>query len=580
MQTKTGQEMRAEISGYFFTNDGEEFCCVFIQDISQKVALESAVESLNKATSRKVGRDFFMSLSKEFQNIFHTKYFLIAEVNPVDQNAHSILFTKDSEILPNLEYTLVGTPCENVKERGVYVFPKNIQTLFPQSINLVEMHAQSYVGAPLISSNGTVIGVIAIIDTKPYFEGPFDRAIFNLAADRAAAELERIILERQLNQAQKLDAIGTLAGGIAHDFNNILMAMNGNIELIEMVLEPDHEVLKYTNNLRKGSTRAKDLVKQILTFSRKQEIETREICLRVAVEESVSLLRAAIPSGITIEIEDLSQDAFVSADPTSIQQVMMNLCTNASHAVDPVSGKILIKTESVSLNETDALKSGLQPGDYVRVSVKDNGHGIDEVHLKHIFDPFFTTKEVGKGTGLGLSVVHGIITKHNGSISVESRRGIGTEFKFYLPKLDTHTVSDTVSKLIEKGSQQSIMIVDDEEAIGVVLATLLESLDYKVTTFTNPREALEHFKKFPSSFDLLITDYTMPSMTGEDLIRKMHECRTDMKYLLTSGLKGEGDFNFTDIHVRFLNKPYNVESLSHTVAQCLSSNTRATSKAA
>jgi two-component system, cell cycle sensor histidine kinase and response regulator CckA len=365
-------------------------------------------------------------------------------------------------------------------------------------------------------------------------------------------------LQTQLQQAQRLEAIGTLAGGIAHDFNNILSSVIGFTQLsLDDVLIGTHLHDNLTETLA-AANRARDLVKQIMAFSRKIEQEKKPVQIYPLVKETIRMLRSVIPTNIDIR-EHMSKEMItVNADPSQMNQVFVNLITNASHAVDE-NGIIEIGLEVVIFDET--IKNqfpDLLPGRYARISVGDNGWGIARENLNRIFDPYFTTKDPEKGTGLGLSVVHGIVKSHGGHITVYSEVGMGTTFQVYLP-LSGQSLSTESSQQAPQfpGGTERILLVDDEPSIVNMQKQTLERLGYTVAAVTSSRNALETFRLSPASFDLMITDMTMPDLTGDKLARALKEIRPDIPVILCTGFSEKiNSENAQDLVVDgFLMKP-------------------------
>ena len=343
--------------------------------------------------------------------------------------------------------------------------------------------------------------------------------------------------ERQLQQVLKIQAIGTLAGGIAHDFNNILFPIVGYTELT-MDEVPDNSVAH--NNLEevlKAAHRAKDLVQQILTFSRQSGQERKPVEVHSIIEEALKLLRASIPASIEI-IHNINDDCHpVMGDATQIHQVIMNLCTNAYQAMQDKGGTLEINLSEVDVGYEETVeKIGMQPGKHLQLLVRDEGCGMDAAVLDRIFEPYYTTKEQGKGTGLGLSVIHGIVKNHRGDISVTSTPGKGTTFKVYLPIIeDMDTVTEfEPSNGAVKGNER-ILLIDDEEQIVSMEQQMLENLGYEVTARTDSTEALKEFSQKPQNFDLVITDMTMPHMTGDELALKLLDIKPDIPVILCTG---------------------------------------------
>jgi PAS domain S-box-containing protein len=347
---------------------------------------------------------------------------------------------------------------------------------------------------------------------------------------------ERKRLETQLRQAQKMQAIGTLAGGIAHDFNNILTAILGYTELAMQERKQDRVLGHYLQRVLTAGNRAKDLVQQILAFSRQTEVKRTPIQLHLLIREVLGLLRAALPSTIAIRPVIDSHAGSVLADPTQIHQVVLNLCTNAAHAMRETGGVIEILLEAVEVTtDRTTVAADLEPGPYVRLTVRDTGHGMAPEVMERIFEPFFTTKNMGEGTGMGLAVVHGIVTSHGGAITVESTPGQGATFAVYLPRLGDPTTSAVHTEEPLPGGSERILFVDDEEALAHLWQTVLEHLGYNVVVCTNSLEALNVFRAAPQSFDLVITDYTMPTMTGEGLAQELRCVRPDIPIILYTG---------------------------------------------
>src|SRR5581483_8888077 len=351
-------------------------------------------------------------------------------------------------------------------------------------------------------------------------------------------------MENHLRQAQKMEAIGTLAGGIAHDFNNILGGIIGYANLALMDCKGNQEAVESINQILHGGERAKQLVAQILTFSRQQKHEMRPLPLQLLVGDALKLLRSTLPT--TIEIISRIEGAIppVLADPTQIHQVVMNLCTNSAHAMKGRAGRLEVALDSVHVDDPAAYPGvSLTPGHHAVLTVSDTGHGMDASTIKRIFEPYFTTKDPWEGTGLGLAVVHGIVQEHAGAIQVESEPGSGTIFRIYFPAWETPIVSAEPPAAQEpvRGNGQSILVIDDEPAIAKTVARLLEHLGYVVMSETDPRSALALFRKEPNKFDLILTDLTMPGMTGVELAVQMLQIRPHLPILLTTGFGGSWD---------------------------------------
>ncbi|HXK19958.1 MAG TPA: ATP-binding protein [Polyangiaceae bacterium] len=414
----------------------------------------------------------------------------------------------------------------------------------------------------LISSDEIVLG------GEPHIIATVRDVTRQLDNERTRAELEA-----QLRQAQKLEALGTLAGGIAHDFNNILGAMVAFIDLIRIDVNDRMSVLDHVDELKTASYRARDLVQQILTFSRTQKPSRSITKVDQAVRDALKLLRSSLPSSVVIQSSFDDAAPLVLADLSQVHQVVMNLGTNAAHAMHERGGELSLRVELCVVDEELVRRRpDLRPGRYVRIAVKDSGHGMDEATQKRIFEPFFTTKRQGEGTGLGLAVVHGIVRDHDGAIAVESSVGAGTSVEVFLPEhLGEPSAIQVSPAALPRGNGERILIVDDEEALCVSLTHLLTRLGYQVTAKTRPEAALELFREAPQDFALVLTDLTMPGMTGLELARQLLELQPSARVALMSGFSG----TWTPASVRTLGlvdmlvKPLSAAALAQGVARAL-----------
>jgi len=361
----------------------------------------------------------------------------------------------------------------------------------------------------------------------------------NSNLEKMVAERTRALAnsEKQLQQVMKLQAIGTLAGGIAHDFNNILFPIVGYTELTMDDVPEDSQARQNLEEVLKAANRAKELVQQILTFSRQSSQERRPLKVQYLIKEATKLLRATIPSSIEIECNIDESCGPIKGDPTQIHQIIMNLCTNAYHALQETGGKLEVSLKEIYISYEQSLdRVGMKIGKHIELMVKDSGHGMEPQVIERIFEPYFTTKEQGKGTGLGLSVIHGIVKSHGGDITVSSRPGNGATFKVYLPIIDDiEEEIHVIEPLIAIHGEERILLVDDEAQIIDIEQQILERLGYKVTPKTDSEEALEEFAAQPDRFDLVITDMTMPKMTGDQLARRMMDIKPQIPVILCTG---------------------------------------------
>ena len=354
--------------------------------------------------------------------------------------------------------------------------------------------------------------------------------------ERRKAEKEKEMLVARIQQAQKMESLGSLAGGIAHDFNNILFPIVGLSEILLEDLPPGSPEQENAKQIFMAGKRASELVKQILAFSRQSEHQMAPVRVQHILEEVLKLIRATIPSNIEISQDIRSDCGLILADPTQIHQVAMNIITNAYHAVEVEGGKISMTLKEVALEMEDLPDGNIEPGNYAQLSISDTGHGIPPAVINKIFEPYFTTKEQWKGTGLGLSVVYGIIKGYKGVIKVYSEIGKGTTFNVYLPLMKKLGGVESVDVVEEyKTGNERILLVDDEEPIAKLEKQMLERLGYKVTSRMHSIEALEAFKANPVSFDLVVSDMNMPSLTGTQLAEEVLSIRPGIPIVICTG---------------------------------------------
>ena len=356
------------------------------------------------------------------------------------------------------------------------------------------------------------------------------------------AETEKLRLETKLRQTQKMEAIGTLAGGIAHDFNNMLGVIIGCSELAMENIPAASVTRTDLEKVLDAGLRAKALVRQILTFSRQSESELKPLLLPPFIKEVVKFLKATLPASVDISLVIAGNGNVVLADPIQMQQVLMNLCTNAAHAMQPDGGKIEVTMADVSVDpqeHTDLEESS--PGKHIALCVKDTGHGIAPENLHRIFDPFFTTKKVGSGTGLGLSVVHGIVKTHGGQVNVQSAEGRGTTIQVLLPSLD-HPEIDTATELTATPPEghEKILLVEDEPVLADIIQRILTGLGYKVKLFTHSPHAIEYFNNHTKDFDLALLDHNMPEINGIQVGMQLHKKCPSLHMVLYTGFRRKG----------------------------------------
>ncbi len=379
-----------------------------------------------------------------------------------------------------------------------------------------------YLSYPIVQDNETIGAVVTFRDISKELE----------------IEQERLTLEKQLEQARKMEAIGTLAGGIAHDFNNILTPIFGYLELASMKIPEDSDLANDLEEVQIAADRAREIVKQILSFSRRDTDNLSAIQVQIIVKEALKLLRASIPATIEIRQDIDQQCGSVMANPAQIHQIVMNICTNAYYAMRETGGILGVSLAPLEISQHDFIKNiNLKPGPYLRLEISDTGHGMDQATRERIFEPYYTTKDKDEGTGMGLSIVHGLVNGMGGHVTVYSEPGKGTTFHIYLPVIESTIFSGKkiTPKIALPTGTERIMLVDDEEQVLKVEMAMLKELGYEVKAFSSSLKALEHFSEHSDIFDLVITDMTMPKMTGDKLAQGIKEVRPDIPVILCTG---------------------------------------------
>ncbi len=566
-----------------FNEQGNVYRIVGIaKDITEQKQSEKAFQAILESTVGIIGQDFFDKIINELCEWLDCEVALIGEITGAS-TVTSISMLVDGKPLKGFSYELKGSPCQGAASKGFCFFPEGVCEMFPRNRNLADLGAVGYVGTPLMDQKGKAIGVLNAVSRKRLDLPERAEEVMKILAARASAEIERKKIEEekrrveaQLQQAQKMEAIGTLAGGIAHDFNNILQSIILNTELAIFDNSSGKSIAYRLEEVLNSSRRATDLVKQILTFSRQSERELKPLQISIVVKEALKMLRSSLPTTIEIKKDIHSKSDLVMADPTQIHQVIMNLCTNAAHAMRNNGGILQVVLEPEDLDSEQAARyPGLDQGPYLRLSVSDNGHGMEEMVKRRIFDPFFTTKERGEGTGLGLAVVYGIIRELGGFINVESEVNKGTNFTIFLPRIERRVKQKREDAGPLPKGKERILIVDDEISLLTSLKSALERLGYSVTTMASGVDALEAFRSRPDHFDLVVTDQTMPKMTGSTLAEEILNIRPRMPVILCTGfseLISEEEARALGIR-EFVMKPIVMKEIAVTLRKVLDNNT-------
>ena len=550
---KDSSELKVEITANLLEYKGKQFSVAFVQDI----------------TERKVWENNLKASERRYQDLFNK-----APVGyVVTDNSRKEPYIKDvnDTFLKLLGYSrqeILDTPLSRYYAEASR--KKLLQGDYQRALKGLFVREER----DLLTRDKKIINTI--LHTHPIYDTSnkvtATRAMYLDITDRKLAEKEAKRLESALTQAQKMEAIGTLAGGIAHDFNNILGAIIGYTQLAQINSKENPKVQEYTNQVCIASERAKGLIQQILAFSRQSNLEKQPVDIGVIINETLKLIRASIPSTIEIQQNVKKNLGTVKANQTQIHQVLINLCTNAAHAMENEYGKLAVDLLPMRIDESDCSNfNSIKPGNYLKLSVSDTGHGIDAYTISRIFEPYFTTKEVGEGTGMGLALVHGIIKDHGGDIKVYSEPGVGTTFHILFPTIeDTVEGSTAVSDSLPKGEGQ-ILFVDDEKTLVDIGKNLLEVLGYQVETRTSPNEALEALQAQPDKYDLLITDMTMPKMNGDKLSVEIKKIKPNLPIIICTGFsKTMSREKATEMGINsILMKPLTLVDLAYTVKKVL-----------
>ncbi len=552
------------------------------RDIAARERAEQALRSIVEGTASTTGEAFFRSLVRHLATTLGMRYAMVGEL--VGERVHTLAMWDRDTFGEPADYDLAGTPCENVVGAAESCFlPRDVQLLFPEDHVLAEMGAESYLGTPLIDSAGQALGLLSVLHDQPVGEDMQVRRLLAVFASRAAAELERLQLEEQrrslevqVQHVQKLESLGVMAGGIAHDFNNFLTGILANIGMACQRLEQDSAVRPMLEEIERSAEHAAELSRQMLAYSGRGHLVAQVIDFEELVAEMAHLLKTSISKKAALEVRLAHGLPAIEGDAGQVQQVVMNLLTNASDAIGEGNGSIALVTgvmqaDRAYLSET-FFDDGLPEGPYVYLEVADTGCGMDEATQRKVFDPFFTTKLTGRG--LGLAVVLGIVRGHRGAIKIDSKPGKGTTIRVLFPVSERSlpapapALSAAHEAVLGGGT---VLLVDDEENIRVALASALETLGFRVLTAVDGRDGVEMFRRHRDEVRLVLLDMTMPRMSGEEALREMRLLREDVRVLLSSGYnepEASGRLVGQDV-AGFLHKPYNLQTLREKIAEAL-----------
>ncbi len=545
---------RLRLSEFSISHSASEFLQKFLGEAELLTASEVAVFAFIDPRGQKILKQIWSDKTVERlqvtgNNLFHDKVSAagdwidcIREQRPVIRNCHQN---------PSSGRSRPDGPASQIRELVAPIFHEN------KIVAVIGMGAKK---TDYTDRDIQTLGEIATTAWDIYL--------------RKKAEEEVKQGQSRLIKAQKMEAIGTLAAGIAHDFNNILFPLVGYAEILKGDLPADHHFQRPVNVILNSALRARALVQQILSFSSETTSEVKPIKLQGIVKEALQLLRASIPTTIEISQTIDSKCGVVNADANKFHQIIMNLATNAYHAMEGTCGKLTVKLKQVALGLDSSTKIDLLPGQFARLTVADTGHGIGKEIIDKVFDPYFTTKETGKGTGLGLSIVHGIVKEFGGAIHVESRPGKGTKMQVFIPILESEEMMGFADAAAVPGGTERILLVDDEETIVSMGKELLERLGYQTTVHTESMKALDAFRTAPDMFDLIITDIAMPKISGIQLAQEIKKIKSTVPILLCTGYKDQlSDEKCQAMGIHgYLLKPVIRKELAEAIRKALDSN--------
>ena len=553
------------------------------RELAERRRMEAQILHVASGVSGSYGESFFLDLVKHLAQAIGADGALIGETVTVDgeKRVQTLAICLDGRPMENRAYPLRGSPCERALAGEICIIPQGVQERFPDFSLLKDLQAEAYIGSPLMDSQNKIRGLLVVIH-RSLLPAPAEAAsLLRIFSTRAATELERRsnegaqqLLERQMQHAQKLESLGVLAGGIAHDFNNLLTAMLGHMNVAETKLAPESPALPHLERLERIIHRAADLTRQMLAYSGKGRFVVRSYDLNHVVQEVTHLLEVSIPKKIALRFDLAEVLPHVEADAAQIQQVIMNLVTNAADAIGDREGTIRLITGTHQLDRAylDQVFQGqdLLPGSYVTLEVSDTGCGMTGEVQERIFEPFFTTKVAGRG--LGLSATIGILKGHRAGMRIYSEPGRGTTFKLLFPSTEVKRQEEAIQTALPAlAHQATILLVDDEEMIREAATAVLESLGLTVIPACDGREAVAAVQRPDLKLDLVLMDLTMPHMDGKEAFQIIRRIQPTLPVILSSGYnEQESVQSFSGRGLdAFLQKPYTLRALERTVLEVL-----------
>jgi len=580
LTTKDGSGIDAEINLSFIRDDAGEPIGIMgvTRDVSERKRLEAAMDSVLKGTRPIAGTDFFDALTENLATVLEMHAVLIGTLEN-DHTVRCLSVYQDGAHVPNFSYRLPGTPCETALSGSLCCIESNVQARYPDDELLQSMGVEGYVGMPLADADGEPVGILAALHNRPLANPRLAGDLLtifgahaSLELSRQRAETERESIRLQLEQAQKLESIGQLSGGIAHDFNNLLVVMQGYAELAALRVEGDSVLQNCIDNIRESTNRAAALTRQLLSFSRRQVMDTRPIALNELLENLSGMLERLLPEDIDYEHRLDPALGTIEADPGQLEQAVMNLAVNARDAM-PRGGALTVETQAVTVSEQLArTHPGTRPGRFARLRVADSGEGMSEAVRAQVFEPFFTTKPEGLGTGLGMSVVFGIVKQHGGFIELRSAPGQGTEVDLYLPLVEraAQPPAPKPAPQPQRGTE-TILLVEDEPEVRRLATLFLYEAGYTVIEAADGAAAVAAFARHRDEIALAILDVVLPKSNGREVMAQITGLAPGLKVLFVSGYAAAGihtDFILED-DLELLPKPYSRDALLGKVRELL-----------
>jgi signal transduction histidine kinase/CheY-like chemotaxis protein len=547
---------------------------VSVVDLTEQKAGERLLREIAEELGKEVGERYFEEAVRFMGERLGADLAFVGERSPDGDSVRTLAAWQDGGPAPDFEYPLRDSPCHGIRGRGSCVFRDGVQERFPGHHVLAEVGARGYVGAALVSSDGTSLGMVVAAFREPLSDSRLTESVLTIFASRAAAEVERARadahtkdLEARLIHAQRLESVGRLAGGVAHDFNNLLAPIMAYSEMALDVVEEGNPLRDDLKEILSAAERASKVTRQLLAFSRRQVLELQNLDLSAAVEGFGRMLRTVLREDIRLDTRLGQGLPLIRGDQGQLEQVLLNLVLNAQDAM-PEGGRMTVATFR---HQVPSEGEDLSPGTYVCLEVEDTGTGMDPFTLDHIFEPFFTTKSSQEGTGLGLATVYGIVQQHRGGIDVESEVGRGTRFRVFLPVSEAEGATEAPAEATDgrRSGSECIMVVEDESAVRRLVVTVLRRHGYSVVEASSSLQGLEVALDPELDLDLLVTDVVMPQMDGVELYRRINQSRPDLPVLYLSGYAHDVIEARGVTQVNLLPKPFTLRDLTDRVREAL-----------